>query len=237
MITFSNLGNYGRLGNQLFQIATTISYAKKYKQDYCFPKFSYYNDFNCNFKIFDIEINTRLNEIDNLNYYPIQSYFPQMGNVDLNGYFQSEKYFENAKKEILDIFKTEETNLNIGGLHLRRGDYINLQNYHPLQSLEYYKKGMDLLGFDHYYCFSDDIQWCKENFKDARLEFIEGTNEIQDLKLMMKCKGAVIANSSFSWWGAYLSESSKVIIPRNWFGPSYNWYKIEDRLCSGWKAI
>lgn len=237
MITFKMLGKYGRLGNQLFQIASTIGYAKKYGQKYDFPEWSYEKDFNTSFNHTQIETHTLLRESSEVDYVELPGYFPGMGNVEIFGYLQSEKYFENAKKEILNIFKTEETNLNSGAIHVRRGDYTNLQNYHPLQSLEYYKKGMDELGFDHYYCFSDDIQWCKENLIDSRIEFVENTSEIQDLKLMSRCKGAVIANSSFSWWGAYLGNHNNVIIPRNWFGPSISPYKIEDRVCKGWKIL
>lgn len=237
MITFRNLGNLGRLGNQLFQIAATINYARKYKQQVKFPEWWYSKHFNFNYECLNENIHIILNESDCLNYVQLPDYYPRSGNVSLNGYFQSEKYFIESKNEILDIFKTEETNLNCGFIHVRRSDYINLQNYHPLQSLEYYMTGMDRLKFDHYYCFSDDIQWCKENLNDSRIEFVENTSEIQDLKLMMRCKGSVIANSSFSWWGAYLSQSDKVIIPKNWFGPSYNWFRIEDRLCEKWIAL
>lgn len=237
MITFHNLGNLGRLGNQLFQIAVTINYARKYKQQVKFPKWTYEKDFNFQFELLDENIHNLLNESDCLNYVQLPDYYPRSGNVSLNGYFQSEKYFIESKTEILDVFKTETEKLNSGFVHVRRGDYLNLQQYHPVQAIEYYKSGMDMLKLDHFYCFSDDIAWCKENLKDSRIEFVENTSEIQDLKLMMKCKGSVIANSSFSWWGAYLSQSDKVIIPKNWFGPAYNWFKIEDRLCEKWIAL
>lgn len=237
MITFSNLGNYGRLGNQLFQIAATIAYAKRYNQEYCFPRFPYYDFFNCSFKIQNVDVNTVLREYSEVDYSPIPGYFPQMGNVDLFGYFQSELYFKDAKEEVLKVLKTEFQKIPYGFIHIRHGDYLNLPNHHPTQSIEYYLKGMDELGFSQYLCFSDDIPWCKKNLKDSRITFVEGTNEIQDLRLMSKCEGAVIANSSFSWWAAYLSESSKVIIPRNWFGPAFGNYAIEHRLVDGWKAI
>jgi hypothetical protein len=172
-----------------------------------------------------------------VNYVEIPGYLPEMGNVDLFGYFQSEKYFYNCKRTILDIFKIHETKLESGFIHIRRGDYVSLPTYHPLQTIDYYQTGMDKLKLNHYYCFSDDIQWCKENLKDHRIEFVENTTEIQDLELMMQCKGSIIANSSFSWWGAFLGNHNNVIIPRNWFGPSIGSYNIEDRLCDGWLAL
>lgn len=236
MITFKMLGRYGRLGNQLFQIASTIGYAKKYKQSFDFPLWEYEKDFNVNFLHENFNIQTFLKETSEVNYVELPGYFPSMGNVDIFGYLQSEKYFKHCKDIILGMLKTEETNLKSGFIHIRRGDYTKLQTYHPLQTVEYYLNGMAELGFDHYYCFSDDIPWCKENLKDPRIEFVENTSEIQDLKLMMKCKGSIIANSSFSWWGAYLGNHNNVIIPRNWFGPSIGPYKIEDRVCEGWKV-
>ncbi len=237
MITFKLLGRYGRLGNQLFQIASTIGYAKKYNQRYGFPKWTYEQYFNCNLDSDDVHIDTTLREVHELNYTELPGYFPQMGNTDLVGYFQSENYFKHCNNLIFDMFKTKETKLNSGFIHIRRGDYINLSHYHTNLPLEYYQKGMDELNLDHYYCFSDDIMWCKEHVKDPRVTFVENTTEIQDLELMMQCKGSVIANSSFSWWGAFLGNHNNVIIPKNWFGYAAREFNIEDRLCDGWKAI
>jgi hypothetical protein len=236
-MTFQNLGAMGRLGNQMHQIAAVVGYAKKYNQQYSFSKWKYEEYFNLKDYEYPCEIDTIIQEADPLSYTEIPSYLPQMGNINFVGYFQSEKYFEHCKKDILDIFKTEETNFNCGFIHQRRTDYISLSSYHTNLAWEYYKEGMDILGYDHYFCFSDDIGWCKENIKDSRIHFIENTSEIEDLKLMQKCKGAVIANSSFSWWGAYLSDSKNVIVPKNWFGPSAGAFRIEDRLCPGWRAI
>jgi hypothetical protein len=75
-----------------------------------------------------------------------------------------------------------------------------------------------------YIVFSDDIDWCKKNlpFLDEKI-FIEGNDDFFDLYLMSKCQNNIIANSSFSWWGAWLnkSENKKVMSPKNWFGQSY----------------
>lgn len=236
MITFKLLGRYGRLGNQLFQIASTIGYARKYNQQFAFPQWSYKDNFNCDFLNSDsIQTNTTLRESSEVDYCELPGYMPMMGNVDIIGYLQSEKYFKHCKNEILDIFKTESTDLNSGFIHLRFGDYLQKQMYHPIQTKEYYINGMNELGFDHYYCFSDDIERCKLLFNDPRIEFVENTTEIDDIKLMMKCKGSIIANSSFSWWGAYLGNHNNVIIPKNWFGPAFGNYNINDRICDGWK--
>lgn len=238
MITFKELGNLGRLGNQLFQIAATIGYAKKYGQDYCFNNWNYSEHFkvpldNNN----NVLVNTRIEDENTLGYFTIRDYDANMGNVDLYGYFQSEKYFIHCKDVILNMFKTNYNKLSAGFIHIRRGDYLKYPDYHTNLSLDYYINGMDKLSFKKYYCFSDDIEWCKNNIIDSRLVFVENTSEIEDLKLMQQCSGAIIANSSFSWWGAYLSESKEVIIPNKWFGPLAGNYNIEDKLCDGWIAL
>ena len=234
MITFSNLERYGRLGNQLFQIATTYAYAKDNNTTIGLPTWSYRSHFKLEDSIFD-NYSTQYytyHEIDSLNYNKIETY---IDNVDLVGYFQSDKYFKQYKQDILDMFKVNKHINDYGFIHVRRGDYVQKQEYHPLQSVEYYINGMDELGKSTYYCFSDDIQWCKDNIKDSRLIYIENTTEIDDLKLMMSCSASIIANSSFSWWGAYLGNHDNVIIPKNWFGYKYSWFNIEDKCCVKWK--
>jgi hypothetical protein len=234
MITFSNLGTFGRLGNQLFQIAALVGYSEKYSHDILLPKWDYSKHFNCNFRQLNRNIDCVYYEKDNLNFNEIPQYESTEKLLDIVGYFQSEKYFINAKNTILKMFKIEDGVIDSGFIHIRRGDYVEKQNYHPLQSLDYYKNGMDVLNKSHYYCFSDDIGWCKENIKDTRVEFVETCNEIDTLKLMMKCSAAVIANSSFSWWGAYLGQHNNVVMPKNWFGCGYSWFNIDDRCVKGW---
>ena len=127
--------------------------------------------------------------------------------------------------------------------HIRRGDYLEHPNYHWAQSIEYYRKGFEYVQRKNpyiykWYVFSDDIEWCtqQEFFKNKNFEFIHSVDEYNSLSLMIQCKGgAVIANSTFSWWGAMLgAEYSKnpVVYPVKWCGeeqvilfPS-NWYGI-----------
>ena len=237
MITFRNLGSLGRLGNQLFQIAVVVGYARKYGQEYAFTDWKYAEYFNVPLNPDEFVINYSINEHDSLSYGELPEYTHSMGNVNFYGYFQSEKYFINAKEEILRLFKSSNEKIDYGFIHIRRGDYLNLSEYHTNLPISHYIEGMNELGFEKYLCMSDDIEWCKENIKDSRVSFSEKTSEIEDLRLMESCKGGVIANSSFSWWGAYLSESKKVIIPRNWYGPAFGAYKVEDKLCDGWKIL
>ena len=145
------------------------------------------------------------------------------------GYFQSEKYFKHRREEIINLFRPADSFLdkinsysnlfNKISLHVRRNDYVKLYpEIHTPQSIEYYNEALALLPQELKVCvFSDDISWCKENFIGDRFIFIDEIDYIS-LYLMNKMKYHIIANSSFSWWGAWMSESEKVIAPKKWFG-------------------
>lgn len=161
-------------------------------------------------------------------------------NIYFEGYFQTEKYFKAFREEILKDFtlKTElnEENKKIleqikntesVSLHVRHGDYLKLQNVYKICSLEYYQNAIDLIKDKvknpHLYIFSDDIEWVRENFKlncPYTIVDINSTEEgYFDLELMKNCKHNITANSSFSWWGAWLNENPNkiVITPKTWF--------------------
>jgi len=171
-------------------------------------------------------------------------------NVSLYGYFQTEKYFNNVKDliktdfifkdEILEpcteAFSTLETN-NVISLHIRRGDYLRITENHPVCELEYYKKALQTFeNYDKVIIFSDDIEWCKKQslFDDNVFMISESKNSYVDLCLMTMCSGHVIANSSFSWWGAWLAESQQVIAPNDWFGPDLSYKNIKDIYLENW---
>jgi len=157
----------------------------------------------------------------------------------LDGYWQSEDYFINCKEEILKLFTFKELpsdltdfknhmlNTNSISVHFRRGDYINnhvTNQYHGVCSLDYYNSALQyiLSKIDdvHICVFSDEIEFAKMNFKPPLpISYIEsGIAEI-DLQLMTLCKHHIIANSSFSWWGARLAKSINqiVVAPKKWF--------------------
>ncbi len=159
----------------------------------------------------------------------------------LDGHWQSEKYFGDAKDIIRKEFtlKNEPSNFfnkitkNIKevdsiSLHIRRGDYITekVQKTLTLCSLEYYQKAIqkiaDKIENPIFFIFSDDIKWVKENLKIEYPMIFVSSDELKDyeeLILMSKCKHNIIANSSFSWWGAWLNNNPNkiVITPKKWF--------------------
>tara|TARA_R110000868_G_scaffold409778_1_gene696015 strand:- start:8488 stop:9270 length:783 start_codon:yes stop_codon:yes gene_type:complete len=235
----------GGVGNQMFQIATTYSYAKSVGTSYGFDRHhchtpnqgNVFNKYVDNFfkkvnivpNINDVEITGRWVE-------PSFSYFeiPKSNNNYLEGYFQSEKYFKTHKNDIKDLFSfSDETIKRVSGflgklkkpitaVHVRRGDYLKFNDHHISCTVDYYKEAIKKIGGGLFVFISDDIGWCSENFKGENIHYSPFTYEIDDLYLISKCDNQIIANSSFSWWGAYLCDNNnnnnKVIAPKKWFG-------------------
>jgi len=174
-------------------------------------------------------------------------------NLIIDGYFQSEKYFLKHREELIKLFSIDDFNKNLLGekynhidfenscsIHVRRGDYLNHINIHPILSIDYYQKCVDEILSENILIFSDDILWCKENlrFHDKNVIFIEGNTDYNDLWLMSMCRENIIANSTFSWWGAWLNnnENKKVFAPKIWFGSHSN-HITDDLIPIEWKKI
>ncbi len=170
--------------------------------------------------------------------------FPK--NVYLNGFWQSEKYFESVKDILINEFTVKEIfnaenveiigkikNSNSVSIHIRRGDYINNKEAHAFHgtcSLEYYKDAINYLknksGNLSLFVFSDDVAWAKANLKtEVPVNFVDLNNPgYIDMHLMTLCKHNIIANSSFSWWAAWLNQNPNkiVIAPIRWFADINN---------------
>jgi hypothetical protein len=138
----------------------------------------------------------------------------------LDRYYQDPKFFKSAEADIKAIFQEGLTDpIDMVAIHVRRGDYVNNSFYVDLTKTNYYEKAMDEFPDAQFLVFSDDIEWCKQQliFKDC--EFYHG-DELDDLNTMASCVGHIIANSSFSWWGAYISPfTDKVVCPsyEHWY--------------------
>lgn len=131
-------------------------------------------------------------------------------------YLQSEEHFVEIAEQIKSIFKQDIVESDMVAIHVRRGDYVNNPFYVDLMETDYYAKAMAMFPDRDFIVFSDNIEWCKgkEIFKNC--EFSEGKTDVEDLNLIAGCNGVIMANSSFSWWGAYLSRG-KVIAPKDWY--------------------
>jgi hypothetical protein len=235
----------GGLGNQLFQWAYGKSLSVKNNTELRLDLSFYQNQIGNTPRQFDlynfpnitklnsvIDTNNSIPVIDDFNYKEIK--YNDHLNYYLNGYWQSEKYFldisEIIKKELSIDDKTNQNLLKyINGdtvsLHIRRTDYVTSNGYHPVLPIEYYNLALEIIEkYDTLLIFSDDINWCKENLSFKNMVFIENQTNIEDLWLMSLCKHNVIANSSFSWWGAWLNNNKDkiVIAPKIWFGDVTN---------------
>ena len=179
-------------------------------------------------------------------------------NTDLSGYFQNEKYFKKYREEILKTFTFKDEysdeartflfekvhplcgDKDIVSIHVRRGDYTLYPNHHPVCSDFYYQSSIGKFDSENhiFLVFSDDIEWCKENFVGDNFIFSDTNNPYLDLAIMSLCDHHIIANSSFSWWGAWLntSENKRVIAPSRWFGPSLP-KDTSEIYCEGWEII
>ncbi len=237
-ITFSQLGKMGRLGNCLFQISTTIATAKQNKTDYLFPHWEYEKDFNLH-SCFSSHINpTKTYQEKAFHYDPI----PPTQHTDLVGYWQSWRYFESCKNDILNLFTPIhhfEREPGLCSIHVRRGDYLKFQDCHPLMEMNYYTRAMEKSGCQKFLMFSDDMEWVKKWFVGDIYEYSENTDPAVDLAMMVKrCESNIICNSSFSWWGAYLNQSQNktVVAPQKWFGPKLP-HNTKDLLPEEWIKI
>jgi Glycosyl transferase family 11 len=170
----------------------------------------------------------------------------------LKGYWQSWKYFAAAELQVKQTFRfpalqdeqnkaTEQkmVSTNSVSIHIRRGDYLN-SNVNCSLPVSYYHEAIAFINKNisnpFYFVFSDDIDWAKENIQEQQVEFIgwnKGDNSYADMQLMSLCKHNIIANSSFSWWGAWLNKNANktVIAPTPWM-PSHT--KGKDIIPDNW---
>lgn len=262
MITFNNMGRYGRTGNQMFQYATLYSIAKTRGYDFGIPFERKSENPYLNLSLTDGF--SKLSAKDSSRVIPQYvaqerqfTYNPGIfgikDNTDIIGYFQSEKYFKDYRNQLLKEFEFSEDVkqkasdiLNITkkptvSVHIRLGDYENLKDKHPICSQDYYIEAFKHMPEDCFvFIFSDDNKKAFDLFKFMNKQFLfpETNNQFIDMCLMSMCDYHIIANSSFSWWGAWLSNSKKVVAPHEWFGNSpdmpKNW---SDIYCSDWVIV
>lgn len=147
-------------------------------------------------------------------------------------YLQSPEYFDEFRLEIRQLYGEGIEPIDQVAIHVRRGDYVNNPFYVDLMQTQYYSRAMDEFPNAEFLVFSDDIEWCKNQTIFSGCEFSEGKTEIEDLNLMAGCRGIIMANSSFSWWAAYLSNA-KVIAPKAWYADKID----RTKLLSSWETI
>lgn len=191
-----------------------------------------------------------------------ESFLNVEDNNYIEGYFQSEKYFKSirdilleqltVKQELSNYTKEIENKIqsspNSCSIHIRRGDFVNSDNIniHGSCDLEYYEKAIEHLEEKidsiNYFVFSDDISWCKENLNLPNAVFVNSKEKRipqEDMYLMSLCGHNIIANSSFSWWGAWLNQNKEkiVITPKRWFADDELEEQSKDIICKNWVRL
>lgn len=267
MIGFNHLGRLGRLGNQMFQFAALRGIAANRGYNFCFPYYyDAVNDGTGNMLKTVLFEPFYMGSVDHLNIQTIDAKRPTIAErgftfdeklfnecpdwVNIHGFFQSEKYFKHIEKDIKDDFSIRkeiripclEMMDDIGdaiSLHIRRDDFLTNPN-HMVLPINYYESALKQFDGDiPVLVFSDDPKWCfeQEIFSDDRFMIAEGNTDYVDLCLMTMCKYHIIANSSFSWWGAWLSNSDHVIAPKDWFGPGNSHLNTSDLIPERWTVL
>lgn len=268
-MNYITTNHQGGLCNVMFKLSAAISLALDNNVEYVFSNEFirqidkdivcegyddyqiFYDNILRNIKFIDkLPSEYRTHNESSFNYSPIS--YNKGENLLLSGYYQSEKYFINNKEFILNLFKpTKEIKEHILSIlpkikssisiHIRRGDYLNLPNYHPQQSIDYYISAINLLGVDkNYLIFSDGLDGIKNMFDFIpNKQFITLGKDYLDLYAISMCEHNIICNSTFGWWGAYLNENQnkKVIAPNKWFGPSSSHLNSSDIVPDNWIKI
>jgi Glycosyl transferase family 11 len=204
-------------------------------------------------------------------YHFFEDFFELPSDLYLSGYWQSEKYFAPVQDELRTLYqprlpldstnaamKEKIQNVNSVSIHVRRGDYTTgsynrffggIPDDYYINAVSEIKK---YIGDPVFFIFSDSVEWCKRNLVISPAVFVDmnqGDASFKDLFLMSWCKHNIIANSTFSWWGAWLNNNpqKKVIAPRPWFRQRYiktkepayasRYYNTKDLLPLGWIEI
>lgn len=228
----------GGIGNQLFQIANGYSYSKKYGKELFLDCSGwsgsqglhptvYKNTLYSNFNFKQSSENSKDYTEQRFNYDEIPFI---CGDVNLIGYYQSKKYFEQFENEfksliqIPNIICNSESLIKTVALHIRRGDYLKYKNIHYVCDSKYFESAMDQYfpktnGWNAH-IYTDSPDFVLNEFKNSNFDYniITTSNELQDLYMLGVYKNMICSNSSFSWWGSYLGcDKSKIITPSRWF--------------------
>jgi hypothetical protein len=266
----------GGLGNQLFQIFTTIAYGLEHNMPFGFvyskmlnERKTYWDDFLVSIKKYTAVIPTKI--IASLPVYEERTFsfekIPIHNHIRIQGYFQSYKYFQNHETQIYELIGLREHQRQMKAefseyfskqptisIHFRMGDYKHKQYYHPIMPLQYYAKSVQHIAITVdqplsvlYFCEEEDNEFVQPIVQELQAMFPLSTftkvnDSIVDWKqllIMSSCDHQIIANSSFSWFSAYLNENPHKVVcyPSLWFGPGLAHHQLHDLFPETWKKI
>jgi len=281
MIGYNLIASPGRLANQMFKYAALKGISKNMGYEYCIPPSYPIIEKNRllyktttkyllkknqhNHKLFSAFEMKSLNKVQ-IKYHSSDELIQEKSfefdeeifnncpdNINIWGFFQSEKYFSNVRKDILDDFSfkkkyKEKAKLELSrfespiSIHVRRSDYLINENHSPL-GIDYYDLAISNFPKNStFLIFTDDVSWVKNQklFNQNNMFLMSDLlkNKYLDLCSMTMCESHIIANSSFSWWGAWLSKQKKVIAPNYWFKNSkLEYLNTEDLIPNNWIKV
>ncbi len=232
---------YGGLGNILFQISASFAHAKRngfehgvvnsvtnpherHQDPYIFPGINYIETYN------------GIQDYKERHYHHCE--IPPVDNIRLDGYFQSAKYFNEYRDELIDVFGLEVKKIiqKVCGIHVRRGDYLKFPDHHVAMKSGDAFSAIGLMhqktGIRDFLVFSDDIPWCQETFGMLNrfdFEYSENSDPLDDMRLFASCTHQIGSASTFSWWGHYINPNPDKIgvFPHQWFGKALD-HNIKD---------
>lgn len=259
----------GGLGNQLFQIFACINYSKNnyffndtffQEKNQTVKRNTYWNNFfsNLNNRIFNNKTNFKLIGEEGFYYSEIPK---ELNFIILNGYYQSYKYFDNNYEDICKIIGINEKKIecrekykydydNLCSIHFRYGDYKNNPNFHTNLDINYFRKATEIInnlsGINSFLVFFEEEDREKvvkilDKMKNKNNFILIDTTipDYEQVILMSNCSHNIIANSSFSWWGAYFNDNPQKIVvrPIKWFGPAANNLNTSDLCPDEWISL
>ena len=227
----------GGLGNQMFQYAAGLGAAKKLRCELLINNSFYKKHQQRQYElgVFPISAPTFDNVTGELIEEKHFEYQEITKNGMMVGYWQSEKYFDNVAEQVRAEFKLPKHTIadDMVAVSVRRGDYLHLPDVFCSLGEDYYAEAREIFPDSTFVVFSDDPDWVKENLDWADI-VVKDNPAIVDLALLSCFKNHIIANSSFSWWGAWLANGDTVVAPRNWFSCDYN---TKDLIPDRWIRI
>lgn len=250
----------GRLGNQMFQIANAYAQSLRHNRQLVLPKndtsvSDYYSTVfrRLNFLIDRSPVEDPSIHVIHSTYH-YTAYEPHADIPTLfKGYFESEKFFKDFSQNIKWLYSPPDDFIikalndfpqlkdsTVTAINVRRGDFLTFPTRHPVITADYiHAAACHVPKSDYYFILSDDLEWCKANIKLNNMIFVPYARQ-EALWILSLCNHFIISNSTFSWWGAWLSQHKEkvVIAPEIWFGPEIlTNTDPKDIWCSEWKKM
>jgi hypothetical protein len=226
----------------LWQIAAVIGRARALRMPIRLPPWKYADAFNVPGSWFQTPRDDDVEVFDTVDYLPPEAkYFLQ----DLRLWWEFESqvraYLSPSRavvRQTSAVYPEVDAPDGATAVHVRRGDYLRLSDVYPLPSAQYYLRALAQWSSAHTIVFTDDPQWCA-NSELARVRAVRVATcspGFIDLAAMSRCRRHVIANSSFSWWGAFLADSSAVVYPSQWYGSGFADADTAHLVPPGWES-